>query len=140
MHARFIAAVVTGLAGGFVVTVSQAFSPGITAWLAFGVGLALLVVAAFPVLFGERGIAGVALDAVGSVLAVWTVVASVVFSGEVVKWLSFAEGAGFVALAVAGLVLNQLRLARSIHRAAPVQVPTGGSSTSEPSRPAAVAA
>jgi hypothetical protein len=63
MHARFIAAVVTGLAGGFVVTASQAFSPGTTAWLAFGVGLALLVVAAFPVLFGERGIAGVTLDA-----------------------------------------------------------------------------
>lgn len=139
MHARFITSVLTGLAGGFVVTASQAFSSGTTAWLAFAFGIGLLVLAAFPILFGDRGTAGLALDAAGALLAIWTIVASAVFSGELVKWLSFAEGAGFVLLAVGGLTLNQIRLARRA-TTNPLQVAPTGLEGADPARRSAVAA
>jgi hypothetical protein len=140
MHARFITAVITGLTGGFVVAASQAFAAGTTAWLAFAVGLGLLVLAAVPVPFGDHGTAGLAVDAVTGLLAVWTVVASVVFSGELVKWLSFAEGAGFVLLALGGLSLNQVRLTRRIQSATPLTVAASGFEESEPARRPAAAA
>jgi hypothetical protein len=119
MHARYVTSILAGVAGGFVVVASQAFASGTTAWLAFGIGVGLLALAAIPVLFGDRGIVGWALDGVWGILAVWTIVASLVFSGSVVKWLSFGEGAGFVALAVLGLTLNQVRLARRLRLASP---------------------
>jgi hypothetical protein len=140
MHARFVAAVVTGLAGGFVVTASQAFVSGTTAWLAFAIGIGLLVLTAVPIFFGDRTVAGLAVDAVSGLLAVWTIVASVVFSGQVVRWLSFAEGAGFVLLALLGLTINQVRLTRRAHVATPVQGRSRGGQDAESSRPAAVAA
>jgi hypothetical protein len=121
MHARYITSVLAGLAGGFVVVASQAFATGTIAWLAFALGIAMVVLATVPVLFGERRITGLALDGLGALLGAWTIVASLVFSGATVKWLSFSEALGFVALAVGGLTLNQVRLARRAHRA--VQVP-----------------
>jgi hypothetical protein len=139
MHTRFVNAVITGVAGGFLVTASQAFVTGTTAWLAFAFGIGLLVAAAIPVVFGDRDRAGLVVDGVSGLLAVWTVVASVVFSGDVVKWLSFSEGAGFVLLALASLTVNQVRLTRRVHAATPIQRATGldGADTT---RPAAVAA
>jgi hypothetical protein len=119
MHARYVTSVLAGLAGGFVVVASQVFVPGTAAWIAFGIGVGLLLAATVPVLFGDRGIVGLALDGIGAVLAIWTIVASLVFTGNVVKWLSFGEGAAFVALAVGGLTLNQVRLARRIASLAP---------------------
>jgi hypothetical protein len=139
MHTRFINAVVTGLAGGFLVTASQAFVSGTTAWLAFAIGLGLLVVAVAPAVFGDRDLAGLVVDGVSGLLALWTAVASVAFAGDVVKWLSFSEGAGFVVLALASLTVNQARLTRRAVAATPLQRATGveGADTS---RPAAVAA
>jgi hypothetical protein len=114
MHVRFVASVLEALAGGFVVVASQAFAAGTTAWLAFALGVALLVLAAVPVVFKDRKVLGLSLDGLTAVLGAWTVVASLVFSGATVTWLSFAEGLGFVGLALTGLTLNQWRLTRSV--------------------------
>jgi hypothetical protein len=140
MHARYVTSVLAGLAGGFVVVASQAFVPGTTAWLAFAIGIGLLLAWELPVLFGDRGIVGLALDGVAGLLAIWTVVASVVFSGNVVKWLSFGEGAGFVLLALAGLTLNQVRMTRRAHLATPLQSGSSASDSVETVRPSAIAA
>jgi hypothetical protein len=140
MHARYVTSVISGLIGGFVVVASQAFLSGTTAWLAFALGIGLLILAPLPALFGDRGIVGLALDGVGSLLAIWTIVASLVFSGDVVKWLSFGEGAGFVLLAVGGLTLNEVRLARRTHVARPVQIVADPPESVETARSAPVAA
>ena len=140
MHTRFVTSFITGVAGAFVVVASQAFVAGTTAWLAFAIGIGLLVLSAAPALSGERRIVGLALDGLGGLLAIWTIVASVVFSGDVVKWLSFGEGAGFALLAAGGLVLNQVRLTRLAHAAAPAEVETVIPEEARTDRPTAVAA
>src|ERR1700683_5298914 len=111
MYTRYVSSVISGLLGGIVVVASQAFLSGTTAWLAFALGIGLLILAPLPALFGDRGMVGLALDGVSSLLAIWTIIASLVFSGDVVKWLSFGEGVGFVVLAVGSLTLNEVRLA-----------------------------
>jgi len=103
-----------------VVVASQVFATGTTAWLAFALGVAMVVGATIPALFGERRIVGLALDGVGALLGVWTIIASLVFSNQTVKWLSFSEALGFVALAIGGLILNQVRLTRRSTAATPV--------------------
>ncbi|MCL2395309.1 MAG: hypothetical protein FWC87_11565 [Acidimicrobiaceae bacterium] len=130
MHARYVTSLLSGLLGGFVLVASQVFVPGDAAWLAFAFGIGLLVLTPIPLLFGDRGYAGLGLDGLAALLAIWTIVASLVFTGETVKWLSFSEGAAFVLLAVGGLTLNQVRLALRISHAAPAAVPA--SLTSSP--------
>jgi hypothetical protein len=140
MYTRYVSSVISGLLGGIVVVASQAFLSGTTAWLAFALGVGLLILAPLPALFGDRGIVGLAVDGVSALLAIWTIIASLVFSGDVVKWLSFGEGAGFVLLAVGGLTLNEVRLARRAHVASPVQILADPPDTVETARSAGIAA
>lgn len=123
MHARYVTSLLSGVLGGFVLVASQVFVPGDAAWLAFAIAIGLLVMAPIPLLFGDRGYAGLGLDGLAAILAIWTIVASLVFTGETVKWLSFSEGGAFVVLAIGGLTLNQVRLALRIRHAAPAAVP-----------------
>jgi hypothetical protein len=44
-----------------------------------------------------------------AIVSVWTIIASVVFHGTTVRWLSTAEALGLVALALAGLAYNEVR-------------------------------
>ncbi len=138
MHARYTTSVLAGLAGGFVVVASQAFASGTTAWLAFALGVAMVVLATIPAVFGERKPVGLVLDGLGAVLGAWTIVASLVFSGDTVRWLSFSEALGFVGLAVLGLTLNQVRLTRRAHGT--IQVPDSMPEHMEGVRRTAVAA
>jgi hypothetical protein len=138
MYTRFLTAVTGTVAGGFIAIASFAFAIATAAWITFGIGLGLMAVSAVPALFGERRLIGLALDGLSALLAIWTVVASVVFSGNVVKWLSFSEGVAFVTLALGALVLNQVRLTRPSHVAVPSQI--GSTEDAEHARRGAVAA
>lgn len=112
MHTRFLSSLSAAVAGAFVVVASQAFVTGTAAWIAFGVGIAAMALALVPALAGERHVRLLGLDASTLLLGAWTVVASVVFSGNTLHWLTFGEGAALAALAVASLAVNQIRLAR----------------------------
>jgi hypothetical protein len=102
MSPRFISNVALGLAGAVVVAASQAFSPSITGWLMFGVSLGVLALLALVQLDRARGSVQRLLDAATGVLAVWSAVASVVYTGTMLTWLSFGEASGFVGLALVG--------------------------------------
>jgi hypothetical protein len=115
MSPRFISNIALGLAGAFVVVASQAFSSGVTGWIALGVGVGALVVVGAAQFVGSRGLTQRALDGVTALLAVWTVVASVIFTGTTLTWLSLGEGLGFVVLALAGLVAHELSTERIVH-------------------------
>lgn len=115
MNPRFISNLLLALAGGFVVVVSQAFDVSATGWITFGVALGILSMLGVVQLDHGRGRLQRALDGVAAALAVWTVIASVVFDGTTLTWLSFAEGLGLVALAVAGLAVHELSSERVVH-------------------------
>lgn len=138
MHARFVTSLVAGLAGGFIVVASQAFSSSTTAWLAFAIAIGVIVLSGIPAAARDRGLVGLGLDAVSLLLGIWTVIASLVFTGTTVTWLSFAEGAAFVGLAVGSLIVNQVRLTHRAHAVAAAS--TVSTASSDVSRPAAVAA
>ena len=115
MSPRFISNVALALAGAVVVVASRTFTPSVTGWLTFGVSLGALALLAVVQLDRGRGSIQRMLDAGIGALALWSAVASVVFTGTTLTWWSFAEGAGFVALAVVGLIAHELRTERIVH-------------------------
>jgi Trk-type K+ transport system membrane component len=115
MSQRFISNVALAIAGAIVVVASQMSTPSRAGWLTFGVSLGALALLAIVQRDRARGRVQRMLDAGTGALAVWSAVASVVFTGTTLTWLSFAEGIGFVGLAVVGLVAHELRTERIVH-------------------------
>jgi hypothetical protein len=115
MGSRFITNLFLALAAGFVAVASQAFAAGVTGWIAFGIGLGILAMLGIAQLDRTRGRLQQGLDTLAGLLGIWTVVASVVFSGATLTWLSLAEALAFVGLAVAGLVAHELSTERVVH-------------------------
>jgi hypothetical protein len=135
MHARFAQSALLTVAGGFVLVASQVFAITTAAWIAFAFGALALVLSAVPLLAGVRG-RELALDATTAVLAAWTIVASLVFAGSTVRWLSFGEGAALAGLGLIGLAVDHIQLA---HRAT-VAVPSSAETVTAVDRRAPVAA
>jgi hypothetical protein len=114
MNSRYVTNIGLALMGGFLVVVSQAWSVSVFMWLMLGIGAAALALAGSIALPG-RGLAQRILDGITGLLGVWTIVASLVFSGTVVTWLGFASGVALIALAVIGLTLHELYTERVVH-------------------------
>ncbi len=112
---RYLSNATIALFGGFVVVASQAFAPAVTAWLAFAIAIAILVVAGVSQLQRGRGVVQRLLDGVTGLLAVGAIIASLVFAGPAVVWLSLAAGLGFVLLGFVGLTLHEIWTYRATH-------------------------
>ena len=113
---RFISNMLLALAGGVVLVVTQAFAPPVVAWIAFGVtGVGVLLLMIATALAPGRGNVQRTLDAVAGVLAAWTIVETLVFSGMLMVWLTFGAAAAIVAVAAAGLIVHELSTERVVH-------------------------
>jgi hypothetical protein len=116
MSERFISNAAIGIAGAVVVVASQAFSVSRTGWLTFGVSLGALALLAIAQRDRSRGRIQGMLDVATGALALWSAVASVVYSGTTLKWLSFSEGLALVGLAIVGLIAHELMTERIVHQ------------------------
>lgn len=126
MSSRFISNLVLAVAGVIVVVASQAFASGVTGWIMFGVSLGVLALLPLVQLDRARGRIQAALDLAAGALGLWSAVASVVFTGTSLTWLSFAEAIGFASLALLGLIAHELKTERVVHsfEAVPAQTVT----------------
>ena len=115
MSQRFISNIALAVAGGAVVVASQAFTPSVTGWSTFGVSLGALALLAVVQRDRSRGRVQHLLDAGTGALALWSAVASVVYTGSTLTWLSFAEGCVLVGLALVGLVAHEVSTERVVH-------------------------
>ena len=69
MSSRFITGALTAILGGFVVVVSQAFSPGVLSWVAFGITAGVIVIVLVSQLDPARGAIQRVLDACSIVVS-----------------------------------------------------------------------
>jgi len=118
MPPRFISNLLVLIVSGFVVVASQSFGAGTTGWIAFGIALGIIAVTAVADRDRTHATLHNSLDVITGSLAVWSVVASVVFSGSALTWLSLADAVGLAALAVVGLVVHELSTVRVVQRLA----------------------
>ena len=122
MSTRFVTNAIFAAAAGFLVVASQAFSSSTTGWIAFGIAIGVLAVACLAQADASRGVVQRSLDGVVAIVSAWTIVASVVFHGAAVKWLSTGEALALVAFALAGLTYNEVRGEKAMRAAAGTSV------------------
>lgn len=115
MTTRYLTNVALALIGGALLVTSQAFAWDTFAWIMLGGGAAATAIALPAIAIRSRGWAQRGLDAVGAAVGAWTIVASMVFVGAAVTWLGFASGGAFVALALIGLTMHELKTERVVH-------------------------
>jgi hypothetical protein len=114
MSTRYLSNAALGVAGGFLVVASQAFTYPTFEWLALAVGIAAVVLSAGIALKG-RGNVQRGLDVATLATGAWTIVETLLFSGATNTWLGFASGAAFVAIALAGLTAHEFSTERVVH-------------------------
>jgi hypothetical protein len=114
MRIRYLSNLVLALIAGFLVVATQAFDLPAVKWLTFAIAIGATVIslgtAAIRVPLAQRGLSGVA-----TVIGIWTIVASMVFSLHTVMWLGFASAVALVGLAVVGLTIHELSTERVVH-------------------------
>ena len=121
MSSRFITNTIALVLGAIVVVSSQTFTTGTVEWIAFGISLGVLGMTALAQLSRTRGGTQRAIDAVVGSLAGWSAVASMVFHGSALTWLSFGDAIALVGLAIVGLAANELSNERSVNRLSAVE-------------------
>ncbi len=114
MSTRYLSNAALGVAGGFLVVASQAFTYPTFEWLALAIGIVAVVLSAGIAIKG-RGRVQRGLDLLTAAVGAWTIVETLVFSANTNIWLGFASGAAFVALALTGLTLHELSTERVVH-------------------------
>ncbi|MGH3261414.1 MAG: hypothetical protein ACRDNS_05395, partial [Trebonia sp.] len=97
------------------VVASQAFATSTFRWIMLGAGIAAVTTTLPYVLRSARGRAQQVLDGLTGVIGAWTIVSSSVFDHGTITWLGFASAVAFLALALTGLTLNQLRTKPVVH-------------------------
>jgi hypothetical protein len=115
MSAKYLTNLSTALLGGFLVVISMALAASVSTWVAFGVAIGILAIAVLSQLESARGALQRLLDVGIGLVAVTTIVTSLVFGGATATWVVFALALGFVGLAVAGLTMHEVEGWRTAH-------------------------
>jgi hypothetical protein len=110
---RFISWLVIGILSAFLVVATASFSVSTIAWLAFAISIATGLTAAGIAYSCRHESASFLLAGAAVLVSAWTVVASLVFSDSTVQNLSLASGLAVGALAVGGLVSQEVSLERA---------------------------
>ena len=110
------------LGGGFLLVAVFAWAAVTAAWLGFAISIPLLLFGlamAYSALRGGAAVGeriGVAtLGLITSVIAAWTIIASLVFAPSTARWLIFASACAHVMLSMASLVIREITTERVVH-------------------------
>jgi hypothetical protein len=116
MSTHYITCAPIAVLAGFLVVVSQAFTPDVLGWVAFGVAVGVTAICVLAQLDRTRG--GVQRTLDGAIVAIATLLVafSVAASGAAVTWLTFAFALGIEALALTGLTLHEISTWRAQHQ------------------------
>ncbi len=115
LSSRFILDIGFMLAAAFVVVASMTWSAGVTGWTAFGVFAGITVIAAASAVLTSRRHRKLGHGIVGLV-ALWSLVAALAFSGTLLTWLVFADAIAVGVLALADLTAHEATTEKVVHQ------------------------
>lgn len=110
-------ALAVGAAGAFLAVATYAFAAATAVELAFAVSIGM-VVAGGLMAYTRRGRAHIGFPIIGgllSVVAAWTVVATLVFPTTTALWLGFASALAYCGLSIGALILGEVTTERVVH-------------------------
>ena len=114
LSTRFALDTTTVVAGSFLVVSAMAFSAPVAGWIGFGVSTLLLLAALASAITTHKNSVRIGHSAL-AVVALWSLIAALVFSGPVLTWLVFADGIALVVVALADLIAHESLTERVVH-------------------------
>jgi hypothetical protein len=115
LSSRFVVDTTTVLAGAFLAVASLTFAPLAGAWTGFGVFIGLAVIGGAGLAL-DRHLDGRILHGLLTAVAIWSLIAAVVFTAGTAAWLVFAGAVAVVALSVADLAAHEVTTERVVHQ------------------------
>jgi hypothetical protein len=115
LSSRFLFDSLFVVAGAFLTVASMAWAANTAGWTAFGVSVGVAALAALSIALTRKNSQRAGHSVVG-VVAVWSVVASLIFSGSLLTWFVFADAVAVGVLALADLALHEATTERIVHQ------------------------
>jgi hypothetical protein len=115
LSARFMLDSLYVVAGAFLTVAAMAWSANTAGWTAFGVSAGVTIVAAVSAALAKKTShrAGHGLIAL---VALWSLVAALAFSGPALTWLVFADAIAVGVLGLADLAAHEATTERIVHQ------------------------
>jgi hypothetical protein len=115
LSSRFLLDSLFVVAGAFLAVASMAWAAGTAGWTAFGVSTGVTVIAAVSAALAKRTSHRIGHGLIGLV-ALWSLIAALAFSGTALTWLVFADAIAVGVLALADLAAHEATTERVVHQ------------------------
>jgi len=115
LSSRFLLDSLFVVAGAFLTVASMAWAAGTAGWTAFGVSVGVTVLAVASAAMTRKTSPRVGHGLIGLV-ALWSLIAAVAFSGTTLTWLVFADAIAVGVLALADLAAHEATTERIVHQ------------------------
>ena len=115
ISSRFLLDGLFVVAAAFLTVASMAWSAGPAGWTAFGVSTGIALLAAASAAASKKTSQRVGHGLLGLV-ALWSLVAALAFSGTALTWLVFADAIAVGVLALADLAAHEATTERIVHQ------------------------
>jgi hypothetical protein len=114
LSSRFLVDSLFVVAGAFLAVIALAWTAGPAGWTAFGVFTGITVIAAASAALARRGSVRFGHGLI-SLVALWSLIAALTFSGPALTWLVFADAIAVGLLALADLAVHEATTERIVH-------------------------
>jgi hypothetical protein len=114
LSSRFLVDSLFVVAGAFLAVIALAWTAGPAGWTAFGVFTGITVIAAASAALARRGSVRFGHGLI-SLVALWSLIAALTFSGAALTWLAFADAIAVGLLALADLAVHEATTERIVH-------------------------
>ena len=115
ISSRFLLDSLFVVAAAFLTVASMAWSSGVAGWTAFGVSTGIAVLAVASAAATRKTSLRVGHGLLGLV-ALWSLVAALAFSGTALTWLVFADAIAVGVLALADLTAHEATTEKVVHQ------------------------
>ena len=115
LSSRFLLDSLFVVAGAFLTVASMAWAAGTAGWTAFGVSVGVTVLATASAAMAKKNSQRFGHGLL-ALVALWSLIAAVAFSGTTLTWLVFADAVAVGVLALADLAVHEATTERIVHQ------------------------
>jgi hypothetical protein len=114
LSSRFLLDGLYVVAGAFLTVAAMAWSAGTAGWTAFGVSAGIAVIAAASAALATKTAHRYGHGLI-ALVAVWSLVAALIFNGSLLTWFVFADAIAVGVLALTDLASHEASTERVVH-------------------------
>ena len=114
LSSRFLLDGLYVIAGAFLAVTAMAWSAGTAGWTAFGVSVGVAIIAAASATLATKSAQRYGHGLI-ALVAIWSLIAALIFSGSLLTWFVFADAIAVGVLALADLASHEASTERVVH-------------------------